>query len=239
MKIATIVPTKHLHLIEKDPYHLCLAHQVLKDPLYAMFFMEQRKVHNHFVIMDNGAAETGKSLPTSTLIRAAMKVQPNEMVLPDTIKDMHQTLLDSEEALNQIRRELPHMRLMGVPQGRTKHEWMQCLLTMISWGVDTIGVSKFTVPEVFASRVHAIDVMQGLDADIHILGSADLPGEIHEMDYLYPDRVRGTDSGIAAIYAQDGREIIGPRPDHVIDLDAELDEDLLSTNIQLWLIKVS
>lgn len=240
MKIATILPTSHLHLEDASSYHLCLAHQVKKDPTYAAFFKMQA-ARGNFVIQDNGVVETGESLPIDILIGLARTIGCDEMILPDCIGNPIQTIHKSFHALNAVKGL--GIRTMVVPQGSTASEWANCAREMLTWNVDTIGISKFVVPSLFPSRVDAIYSVPKLitsDKDIHMLGFPGDPVEIQELCRRFGDRIRGIDSGIAAIYTQVGRRMNDneARPKMTIDLDAILNEPMLLRNMKIWKVMI-
>jgi len=238
MRIATILPTSYLFLEKKSDYHLCLAHQVKKDPIYAEFFKMQ-VTRGAFVIQDNGVVETGTPLNIDELVSLADQIKCQEMILPDFIYDLTKTLRMSLSALRYVRDKLSReMRLMAVPQGDTQGKWVACVREMLSWNIDTFGITRFLVPKVFSSRLLALESVPELlksNKEIHLLGCPENPREIAEIDKAFLGRIRGVDSGIAAIYTQAGQVLAGDKPDRVIDLDAKLlDEGLLKSNIRIW-----
>lgn len=241
MKISTILPTSYLFLEAESDYHLCLAHQVKKDPDYADFFW-RRAANGAFVIMDNGIVETGSPLSIEELVSLADLIECQEMVLPDSIGNADETIERSFRALRSAGpQHICGLSLMAVPQGSTPDEWIECVREMLLWNVDTIGITRFLVPKVFPSRSEALKRVPELiasDKDIHMLGCPGHPREIAEIDKAFPDRIRGVDSGIAAIYTQvstimrnDGQS----KPNQVIDLDTiDLNEEILKRNIAFW-----
>ena len=234
MEIATILPTRHLWLEDGSEYHLCLAHQIVKDIGYAAFFRKQVN-KGKFVILDNGAAENGVPMSLDDLLMCVSFIGCHEMVLPDTIGDSEATLNLSGEAALKIRKNDP-IRLMAVPQGKSAGEWAACLKEMLTWDIDTIGISKFTVPGLFTSRAEALEALFYYHGskDIHLLGYTGVPGEVQDIERRFPGKVRGIDSSIPTLYTQLGYKMDIGRPDVELDLDAELDQTLLRENIWRW-----
>ena len=244
MKIATILPTKYLYLEEDNEYHLCLAHQLKKDSKYAKFFKDQA-TKGHFIIQDNGVVECGVPLPIQELREIAERIGCSEVVMPDSIFNYWETINLSQYAVAYMRLAMPQMKLFVVPQGSGPLEWMECVHQMLKWEIDTIGISRFVVPKLFSSRLEALKSVPMLiesDKNIHLLGCPEWPEEIAEIEAAFPGRVRGVDSGIAAIYAQDG--IImrkdAKKPERIIDLDnRDINESILERNIREWKLRAS
>lgn len=245
MRIATILPISCLGLDESD-YHMCLAHLMGPGP-YRDWFAQKASAGEH-VLMDNGSAECGVPLPAETLFDLAADVGVTEMTLPDVIWDSARTRELHLQAA-ELAGSYP-VRLMAIPQGRTRREWVSSAEYMLehadALGIGAIGVSKFQ-HGVWADRAQAILSVPGLvasDLDIHLLGCwGDDPTEAFRTAAALPDgRVRGIDSGIAAIYAQNGHELMrGPSsrglPGHHLDFTRDYDpvqRGLLVSNIQRW-----
>ena len=236
MKIATILPTAHLWMENGEEYHLCLAHQ-MNNWAYEFFFRKQVR-GGKFVILDNGAAENGVPMKIDSLLSVVRMLGCQEMVLPDVIHDAEATMRLSHEAFTKANRMMPTLNLMGVPHGKNIDEWTSCAVEMCSWGVDTIGISKFIVPDLFPSRIWALDIISNLNllrnVRIHLLGYTGVRREMAEINRLFPDRVEGVDSSISTLYAQIGQEMKIGRPDVKLDLDITLNNKLLSRNIRIW-----
>lgn len=240
MKIATILPIAHLHLEQNNDYHLCLAH-LLGDDEYFNFFKAQASA-GKFVMMDNGVVEVGKPLTIEELYDLAVEVGVNEFILPDAIRDRGATLALSGQAigycLKRMRSEGRWMNLVAVPQGATAEEWADCVREMLAWPVRTIGISRFT-NAYFPNRLEALRAVPELIAsskDIHLLGCPGDPAEMADIDRSFPGRIRGVDSGIAAMYTQVGKAMCDGEPKPVVELDfaGVLPEFLLKLNIAWW-----
>lgn len=239
MKLATILPSPHLDLGEEDDFHMALADVAARDPFYLSRFRDYATRGGTFVLLDNGAAENGRSIGLRQLARVAGAMQPHEVVLPDAVGDREETLRLGREAL--ASGLLDQYRLMAVPQGSTAEEWLRCLREMHTWPVEAVGISRFVVNNgLFRSRAEALDLadqehlLDGLD--VHLLGCPADPIEIYEI--AQRTRVpRSVDSGIAAIYAQAGLELREgvPKPDRILDFHGAIeDTDLLYRNIRAW-----
>jgi len=239
MKISTILPIEYLRLERFNDYHLCLAH-LLNDSDYFTFFFNRAR-EGKFVLMDNGVVETGRPLPMEKLLNLALRCGFNEVILPDSLNNRKETLSMGAKAI-EIASEGYHMvpDLMAVPQGNTKDDWIQCVNEMLDWPVNGIGISRFT-KAFFEDRVEALLAVEDLissSKEIHILGCPGDPSEIARIECTFPGRVRGTDSGIAAIFTQAGRRMSdgGGKPDIALDFhNNRLDAALLKENIEWWI----
>ena len=243
MKVATILPTKFLHLIKDDNYHMCLAHLIGEDEEYTKFYQQIGKSKGKYLIMDNGVME-GNQRPIEEIIRKANLVGADEIILPDSFCNMNETLDKSYKALQYVREDFPHLKVMVVPQGKNLEEWLECTEIMLSWDIDTLGIPKVLVK--LAGRDGRLEALLELGhkvrgLDIHLLGCWQSPIEVLLIEKasktrrIYP--VRGVDSSIAYIFTKVGLTIDEDDKPHnnPIDFDDEdIDIDLLKKNIQMW-----
>ena len=63
-----------------------------KNKNYAEFLFKFQKIMGRHVIMDNGAVETGRALSMKSLLDIHEKYPVSEIVMPDSINDMEETL---------------------------------------------------------------------------------------------------------------------------------------------------
>lgn len=237
MKVSTILGIPYLHMEEDNDYHLCLAH-LLANKTYQDFF-KQKSRRGDMVMMDNGVVETGLPMEWSLLNELAYEVEAVELVLPDRLCNKDATLQSGKSALRSWNGDHD---LIAVPQGRSLEEWRECLLEMLNWPVETIGISKFVKP--FASsRVGVLEAVPELiesTKSIHVLGCLSISDEAINLEKRFPGRIRGIDSGIAAICTQAGIRVsdfdnTGGRLDVPLDFFARnLDENLLAENVFWW-----
>jgi hypothetical protein len=236
MNVATILPIPCMKLTEWDEYFMCLAH-LLDDDKYMGFFREKSR-RGDSVIMDNGVVETGLPMEASVLFELAEKVEATELILPDALNDSAKTLTLGAEAIGNWYGDVG---LLAVPQGETLKEWRSCMLEMLSWPIMTIGISKFTA-KFLPTRLEVLKAAPELiesKIDIHLLGCVSISNEIAEIEEAFPRRVKGVDSGIAAIAAQAGKALESvPRGQRVnVELDffnPWLSAPLLDANIDFW-----
>ena len=243
MQVATILPTRYLWLEADSDYHLCLAHLLRHDPEYTDFFADQSRRGSH-VIMDNGVVETGEAMPIEELMELATHTGATEIILPDVLRDKDATLGLSEQALIYAQNSGWYGGIMAVPQGDTPEEWRGCFEGMLGWPITAIGISRFLVPDVYPNRAEALrdiyDLLTWTDKRYHLLGCPGDPQEIWEAYNVLPGQVRGTDSGIAAIYTEAGllAEDGHSKPDVELDFRAGdklgYDSELLIRNWAWW-----
>ena len=236
MKLATIVPFAYLGLGRFDDYHMVLAHLVDTNPGYERFFREASE-RGQFVLMDNGVVERGNPMNVHELLARAWRVKATELILPDRIGDAYQTCRMSRQALVQVGNLC---QTMAVPQGNTFHAWKECLSVMLDWPVASIGISRFTN----AFGLNRLQVLEQADKllasskQIHLLGCAGDPVEIWDIEQKWPGRIRGVDSGIASIYAQERLYMrdLGPKPLVELNFHAESEEfsAYLRANVKWW-----
>lgn len=243
MKIATIVPTAHLDLTRHETYHLALAQIAMRDKAYRRWFRQAAWRHGSFVMVDNGAAELGAGVQTRVLKRAAHLIDAHEVVLPDVVSNGSATRVASREGRRVWGSS--DRRRMAVPHGATLEEYRNVAMEFLSWpDVQTIGISRFVVDHgLVPNRIELLHLMPEIvnsNRAIHLLGCSGDPGEAYYIERAFPNRVRGIDSGIAAIYTQAGRSIRdGPKPQIELDFGGTLDAELLALNIRDWRIRVA
>lgn len=247
MQIATIVPTKYLYMVEADDYHLCLAQLIETDPSYTSFYKAKADTGS-FVILDNGAAE-GHLPETSYLYEKALKINANEVQVPDVFFQKDETLKLAFKGVNFLKKKKWPGTIMVVPQGRYLHEWVDCAKEMCGWDSDIcIGVPKNLVHTIgHRGRLEALQelfLQMTYLKPIHLLGCWTDPREVGEIYKWFQEQtigncLRGVDSRLAYLYAYEGWELDPdmhdkpPRKD--IDFsDSSTNEELLEHNIKLW-----
>lgn len=244
MKVATILPTKYLHLIKDDDYHMCLAHLIGKDKEYTEFYKTMCADPDKYVIMDNGLIE-GDPRPIEELVEKALMIGATEIILPDVFKDTEATLeaaCYAMEYLEAYGRDLP-FKVMAVPQGSTIEEWLYCAEQMIEWDIDCLGIPKVLVA--INGRDGRLDALQRLGnklrgLDIHLLGcwtnalELTLIAKAEYEGIIRP--IRGVDSALAYYYTKEGLLLNQcDKPSGYVNFaDKSLDEDLLKRNIEMW-----
>jgi hypothetical protein len=241
LNVASIVPIPYLEMIKGKPYHMCLAHLAQASVEYADFYSQER-AGGSFVLMDNGAAEDSQ-LSVEELITLVECIEPTEIVLPDVIYDGKATEDRSYRALHQFIRAGVSTHFMAVPQGNTVQEWVDCAREMSTWPIHSLGISKFMTLKLGPyTRFLLLRALADIrpKKEIQLLGCGYDPREIATLYKLFP-YIRGTDSAIPYVYAQESEAMLRavregiPRSQAPIDFfQAFAPRSILSSNIQVW-----
>jgi len=186
MKLSFICPTDYLEKLDTfQDFYLLLPHIAKKDPNYREFFKNNKR----YKIMDNSAHELGNSFDFSEVIDLAEELNCQEIVLPDKLFDMKDTLKQSEEGIRKIRKKglLGRIKIQAVPQGNSYEEYKACLEVFRGWGeIEVIGLAfrivercfykKTGLPGVMPNRLALTDELSKEDEEIlseiewHLLG---------------------------------------------------------------------
>jgi hypothetical protein len=173
---ASVAPLAGLRQLAKADllghYQLLIAPIILKDLAgYRSFFQETDP--QQVVIVDNGVIELGHALSAADLYKAAMTVDAQLVVMPDTIDDGPATVHQTAKALAEYRRLDHATDAMGVVQGKTFEECMECAHSLVELGVDWLspprGLTKNLGTRV--PLVRALAAEFGLP--MHVLGFSD------------------------------------------------------------------
>lgn len=202
---------------------MALTHLVLRHPAYAAYFRE-RATSGITVILDNSAYEletsTGAGMSAEPVLTAAHQISARIVVCQDILFDGPATITATRQFLADARRyhnsggDQPVCQFMGVPQGTTRSEWLDCYRRLVDMpGIDVIGLSKLSVPACFDAPVAearlacVADILADAPKPLHLLGGdQSLPWELSEHrrrghDQAEPGAVRSNDSSFAYWYA--------------------------------------
>ena len=138
--------------------HMSLAHLVLENETYAQYY----KTTDKFVIMDNSAFEfeqQGRGVPIDKVLEAANRIEPDEICVTDVLFNGEETLYAVKDFMNYVKKShkelLGNTKFMAIPQGKSEDEWMACYEQLvIQDDIQTIGLSKLSVPESFYGNHH-------------------------------------------------------------------------------------
>lgn len=248
MKLATIVPVAYLEKTRGQEMHMALAHLVGTNEAYTQFYREMGDNEDKFLMLDNSVVETGTPMPVEELIEKAKMVNADEIIVPDYFMDCDATIEAAIDYIPVIRKALPNVRIMVVPQGKTIEEWTYCLREILLLDCDTIGIPKVLtkIADHAQARLMLLTELQHIlrGREIHLLGCWENPTELTVVQkYVHNGaipKVRSCDSAIAYVYAREGFDITTcERPSGKIDfIDGKADEKMLDHNIEVWLASV-
>lgn len=253
MKIAFIPPFSLLRYTEQTNYQLCLPH-LFAYGSYKVKYHKYCQDEDQFVILDNGAAE-GALASIDELMKNAIKLRPDEVVIPDVLGDKQATINSAVDFYHQAvppieMRSLP-FGFMFVVQGQTFQEVIDCAQWACEqeW-VDTIGIPRHlltTLDDDFA-RVRVANTIQGLNycKQIHFLGAnGQFPQEVSVLanpQITSQDRVRGMDTSMPFNYAYHNLLLIDTnapaanRPEHYFhSASTRFDADVVDMNVKYFL----
>ncbi|MGH8904195.1 MAG: hypothetical protein ACRDYA_21555 [Egibacteraceae bacterium] len=214
--LAVIASRAHLdQLSARGSIDMALTHLVLDHPAYAAYYRARAEA-GITVMLDNSAyeleTETGQGMSAVPVLNAAAQINASVVVCQDVLYDGPTTVAATEQFLIQAADiGAGPYRFMGVPQGRTRTEWLVCYDRLAAMpGVDMIGLSKLSVPRCFdapvaEARLACVDQLfcLGIPKPLHLLGGdRRLPWELTEhRRRSHDDIVRSHDSSFAYWYA--------------------------------------
>jgi len=206
MKFALITAPNGFEILDvlHLSYHLVLA-QYKDDYAYLSRYKVAHRLGD-FVMVDNGAAELGRSIPFEQVLDFANAIRADEVILPDVLDDSVATVKSSIETAH----FLPPKKCAVVPQGSNWDEWTWCLKELLSLGCRTICIAK-RYERLPGGRPHALGILRKMDLldryDIHLLGfDGDPLKEIREALACYQG-IRGVDSAVPLAWAQQGMQL--------------------------------
>lgn len=197
LKLAVELPVSLLHLSNLTDYDFVIASYYLKNKEYANFYKNMRKDKERFMILDNGAFENGKSMEFDAYIKIVNELDPDEVVLPDTVNDVRATIEQSDEFLCSLE-VTTVLRLMGVLQGESINDYLYCLEYYIRqskiYNIKTIGIPYhlFYRPTLLR-KTKIIELCKKHDLFIHILG---LPNPYEIVDLRKFEGITSVDTSL-------------------------------------------
>jgi len=230
LKAALIPPISALRQFARGDFHLILSH-LLKDRRYEAHYARLRR-KGAYLVLDNSAHEHGAGDAPLILADQAAELNAQEVVVPDVLFDAGETVkraIEAHEAWfegTNIAMRDPDLRLMYVPQGRTRAEWAVCFQELVRMHLYTakihrinqtfvIGVSKdyeewsgglntllgtYVLP--MKDNLHA----QGIHMSVHLLGWGRDLWELGRLSRAYP-WIRSIDSAKPFVYAIQGIQL--------------------------------
>jgi hypothetical protein len=208
-----------------------------QEKRYRDFF--RKRSTDDYIILDNGAAEA-LEFGTKHLYTVADDLMVDEIVVPDTLGDMNDTIA---KGLAFTRYTKDYYRYMAVAQGTTVTQIMQCIdmyMTDVKFMyVTCIGIPRLINYENPSNRatIARLILQKGYHAamEFHFLGSSSPFDEVEDLANVGIGR--GIDTSGPIYMAQAERTIDDqwiPRPDNYFE-SSKVDDSLLRENIRLYL----
>ena len=250
MDVYVISPLSNLEPMKLGNRIFVLAHLWVQSPEYRAFILD-RKEEGYWITLDNSAAE--RALVTEDiLIEICRELMPDEVIAPDVLFDMRQTMQNARKFRDRMDEEglLGTIDIFFCPQGSSKQDW----LTAYKWGlqqdwINVIGFSKIAVPNAWLenytddqgikeARHMAYDYLKEQDLltkPIHCLGQ----GDPTEFAYYDHPMMRSTDSVYPVFAASLGQDFSvdhttrTPTPHNFLETFdmSNVDLELVQTNV--------
>ena len=214
--IAHIVPVKNLdyYTPEECGYEMYLTHLVEK---YPEKFQEHAKKSKAYKILDNSLIELGSAVDFQRVLDAAEVIGADEVILPDVFRNCGLTLQAVDKALGL---KIPsHLKLMAVCQGEDVANFEHCFHVLNGIPeIDVIGIPKICAKMHPCGRPAFEHLWFSTAKEIHLLGL--WYSFMEYTQYLFPDRIRSTDTCQAAFLTKHKLDLTSIRPDgFTIDLE--------------------
>lgn len=200
MQCSVELPLGILQYRKELDYDFVIASHFLSVPDYALEYT--RKDASRFVILDNGAFETGKSIPHNEYFQIIEKVSPNVIVLPDVVNNASETMQKSSLFLREFYGTTYASNiipcLMGVLQGESTADYMECLKFYRGIPhVSIIGIPYhlFYRPK-FIAKNNINEICKEAGLQIHILG---LPNPTEALELKKFSQVKSVDTSLPVV----------------------------------------
>jgi len=123
-----------------NDYDYALVHLFEEHPKYYEFFKKSVEMGRE-VLLDNSIFELGVSFDPERFAYWIKKLKPTSYIIPDVLEDVDGTMTQAYDWFqNPKYASLPGKRI-GVLQGKTYEEIVECYKRMTSLGVDSIAIS--------------------------------------------------------------------------------------------------
>lgn len=139
MKIAHECPNSIFKRIDElTDYSYCLVHLYEENEQYRKHFQEA-KAREREIILDNSIFELGTAFDSSKYAKIIQELQPTWYIVPDVLEDSRKTWFSYLHFIQQYS-NLPGKRI-GVIQGKTYKELLECYRKIVEAGVEKIAIS--------------------------------------------------------------------------------------------------
>lgn len=220
------LPIKYLHMSSLFDFDFVIASTCASHPDYFNYFTSQKR--ERFMILDNGAFETGQAMPDQEYIALARKLLPNILVVPDVYKNNVATGTRAINFLNTWKQNpIDGVELMGVLQGDQPHI-LDAMIEVIYKDLKWLSLPYAT----------GLDRFQFLKArphiqNVHILG---LPTVIEAIALREIPSVKSIDSSIPVKCTVEKKymDMVFSANKYAHPTTDDLDVGLLQYNLQIF-----
>ena len=247
MKIAHIVPRKHLDLADMGDFDFVLAHIALKSKKYLNFYKDRG---DREIYLDNGVWETGRPVNVRTMIELAIELKPTYIYATDYINDAARTIAATGTFCRAAARCAEFdSKIIATAQGRSRDVWYSCIQQLAQVdGVDMIALPRHTKYDMYEYERNVALRMTKTRLDICRLIDTDQEGFNGKLFYAtgtgasicvrelraYP-WIIGIDTTMACLLASQRIRISGRfenyKPDEKLDFSAKFDQEQLDAAV--------
>ena len=244
MKAALIPPKGYYATAMQSDYHLMLAQITDRE------YVDTYGNSDDYVIIDNGAAE-GEMVSDSILLRRAMQVVADEIVVPDTMGHSDDTVARAHafwESCTTAGFSTENMKFMGVVQSQGDRAGViQCVEAFEKMPITALGIPRHLVDKDKHARYMICSWLKSYGYDerfeVHLLGTnPKYPSEVCNIVEAHP-WVRGIDSSLPYNYTIAGKQLSAlgypyggiKRPGGYFDTVRRMDTTLLQSNIDTFM----
>lgn len=206
MNLAVELPPSCFSMQDLTDFDFVIASHCLENPQYLQFYRNQRPGIRKLVL-DNGAFETGKAIPSEDYLRLIGQLKPDVVVLPDVVDNKEETLKASLAFVTEVVDANPALftgvELMGVLQGLSPMDYMDCANEYAkNPSIGTIGIPYHHFYRPKFIRKYKFDVWAAeMNIKIHILG---LPNPFEAVELALIKEVESIDTSLPVVSGQLG-----------------------------------
>jgi len=165
-------PVGYMHIDNLGQGTFALAQCYLDSEIYRRTLSELQQKGRE-ILLDNGAWEFGTSMDPIKYRDICKSLNPDYVVIPDTLEDMDKTIKQATEFLQNYKPT--STKTMFVPQGRTIKEITKCYNTIMEKfadKIDMLAISKWQCK--LLNRITLVDLLLNETnyplQDVHFLG---------------------------------------------------------------------
>lgn len=210
-----LIPPKGLESFAlRSTFHLVVAlNEVVFNPSFVSVY-KRAAARKDYIVLDNGAAE-GSLTTNDELLAAARRLQANEVVVPDCMRDLEYSKRMAKIFLDRYHQDdVPQYKLMGVAQGTTMDELKKSVEFFASKApVKVIGIPRHMLSTLTDHKACRIDLANWIHENfagrfqLHLLGTNPVwMGEL-QAAVRYAPHIRSVDTSMPFSYAIAGKGI--------------------------------